>query len=883
MLNSVLRLRCWSGLTALCAAVLTAQAGTFKTITIDGSFGDWAGVPVAYEDPADSTDSADYRRIYVANDDDYVYVRFTLERAANPFLSNANLFIDTDASFDTGYKLFVGSEMLIQGGSGYDERGGGFNEGGVNGLGWLSAPAGEATEFELRIARSATFATDGAGVFTGDTIALLLEAEDSNFARKETAPDTEGIVYTFAAAPEPLTAPLALATLTGTTWRVNDSGTDPGAAWRDADFDDSGADWKDGTGLFGYASAPGVYPAAISTPLATAPGTVYLRTKIQWNANPANLVFAVSNLLSDGAVIYLNGVEVRRVRLPAGPVTFTTPATGGPATAGEFEVFGIPGAPIISGENILAVELHQAAGTPADLVFGLSLTATPSYPVRLVNVSEPADRTVLAGEATTFAAEILGTPPLAYEWRRDGVPIPGATGPTLTLDPALKSDEGRYSLNVTNSLGNVTTREAQLTVTVIAATIADASKPADLTVAEGSAATFEVVVAGSPPFSYQWLKGGFPITDATSATYTISEVTSGDAGEYSVEVSNPVTTSLLSRTARLVVLEDNTAPTLASVTGTPNLVTVTFSEPVDPVTAGDKTRYTLTDLTVNTATVSAENPSVVVLATSRQTLFTNYTLSVTGVQDRFGNVVLPASTKTFRSTISVDGSFDDWSEVTVAHSDPSEPPDAGTDFKDVWVANDSEFLYIRFTLHSPGDPGTFLNNIFMDTDLENPGYATSGIGSEMLIQQGSGYQQKNGGFNEGGIEGLDFAMLPTGTGVDFELRISRSARYAGDQLPVFVGDTIKFVLETENSSFTTTDTAPDAGGLEYTFLAVTPTDLGSLVITPTAGKLVITWTGAGKLQARDSLSGGDWADVPDAVSGIEITPGATAQFYRLSL
>lgn len=883
MLNSVLPWRRWSGLTALCAAVLTAQAGTFKTITIDGSFGDWAGVPVAYEDPADSADSADYRRVYVANDDNYLYVRFTLERAANPFLSNANLFIDTDASFDTGYKLIVGSEMLIQSGSGYDERGGGFNEGGVNGLGWLSAPAGEATEFELRIARNATFATGGASVFTGDTIALLLESEDSNFARKETAPDTEGIVYTFAPAPAPLTAPLTLATLTGTTWRVNDTGNDPGTAWRDSDFDDSGTDWKDGTGLFGYTTAPGVYPAAISTPLATTPGTVYLRTKIQWNANPANLVFAVSNLLSDGAVIYLNGAEVRRVRLPAGPLTSATPATGGPVTAGQVEVFGISGAPLVSGENILAVELHQAAATPADLVFGLSLTATPNYPVRLVNVAEPADRTVLAGQATTFTAEILGTPPLAYEWRRNGVPIPGATGPSFTLDPALKSDEGRYSLNVTNSLGNVTTREAQLTVTVIPATIADASKPADLTIAQGSAATFEVVVAGSPPFSYQWLKGGFPITDATSATYSISEVTPGDAGEYVVQVSNPATTNLLSRTARLVVLADNTAPTLTSVAGTPNRVTVTFSEPVDPVTAGDKTRYTLTGLTVNTATVSAANPAVVVLATSQQTLFTNYTLSVTGVQDRFSNVILPASVKTFLSTISVDGSFDDWNDVAVAHSDPSEPPAAGTDFKDIWVANDGEFLYIRFTLHSPGDPSTYLNNIFMDTNLENPGFGTYGIGSEMLIQQGSGYQQKNGGFNEGGIAGLDFAMLPTGAGVDFELRISRSAKYAGDQLPVFVGDTIKFFLETENTSFATTDTAPDTGGLEYTFLAVTPTDLGQLVITPTAGKLVITWAGSGKLQSRGSLSAGDWADVPDAVSGIEITPGAGTQFYRLSL
>ncbi len=884
MLTSVLLRRCCAGLAALSAAALTAQAGTYKTITIDGSFGDWAGVPLAYEDPADSTDSADYRRIYIANDDNYLYVRFTLERAANPFLSNANIFIDTDASVDTGYKAIVGSELLIQSGAGYDERGGGFNEGGVNGLGWLAAPTGEATEFEVRIARNAAYGSDGAPVFVSDTFALLLESEDSHFVRQDTAPDTEGLVYTFAPAPPPLTTPQTLASLTGTTWRVNDSGNDLGTAWKESDFDDSGAGWKSGTGLFGYTPAAGSYPAAIATPLAIGAGTVYLRTTFPWNFSPLNLVFAVSNYLSDGAVIYLNGAEVRRVRLPDGTVSFGTAATGGPATVGQAEIFGIPGSSLITGDNVLAVELHQSAATPADLVFGLSLTATPSYPVSLVNPAEPADRTVTAGDTTTFTAEVLGTPPLTYEWRKGSDPIPGANGPTYTLTPVLKSDEGTYSLHVTNPGGTVATRAAQLTVNVTPVTITDATLPADLTIAEGSPATFTVAVAGSPTITYQWLKGGFPITDATAATYTIPAVGPDDAGDYAVQVSNPAVPLLLSRTAKLTVLKDQTPPSLASVAGSPNVVTVTFSEPVDATTGGDKSHYTIGGLTVTSATVSTNNPAVVTLVTSKQTLLTEYTVSVTGVQDRFGNTIAAGSQKKFRSTIVIDGSFDDWGDVAVAYSDANEAPAAGTDFKDIWVANDDQYLYIRFTLYAPGDPGTYLNNIFVDADPNNAGFSTYGIGSEMLIQQGTGYQQKNGAFNEGGIDGLDSAMLPTGQGTDFELRISRSAKYDTDQLPVFVADTIKFFLETENTSFVTTDTAPDSGGLEYTFVSVTPSDLGPLVITPQAGgKLVITWTGQGRLQSRASATDGDWTDVAGAASGVEITPSAAAQFYRLTL
>ncbi|MCW5558414.1 MAG: immunoglobulin domain-containing protein, partial [Verrucomicrobiae bacterium] len=519
--------RRWAGPTALAIAALVAlvapaaNAGTFKTIRIDGSFGDWAGVPVAYEDPADSTESADYRRIYLANDDEYLYLRFTLEQPANPFLSNANLFLDTDANPDTGFRVLLGSELLVQGGVGYDERNGGFNEGGVNDLGWLSAPGGEATEFEVRIARAATYAGDGAGVFTGDTIALLLEAEDTNYARKETAPDFEGLVYTFAPAPPLLTAPVTLAALTGTSWRVNDSGTDLGTAWREPEFDDSAAPWREGSGLFGYTDAPGAYPAAIATPLATTAGTAYLRTTFAWDSNPANLVFAISNLLSDGAVFYLNGAEVRRVRLPSGEVTFATPATGGPAAAGQVEVFGISGAPLVSGDNVLAVELHQATGTLADLVFGLSLTATPEFSVQWVDTAEPADQTAVAGDVVTLTAEVLGTPPLTYQWRKDGAPIDGANGPSLTFDPVLKTDEGRYTLTVSNPGGSATTREAQLSVTVTPASITDANLPADVTVFEGGSAAFEVSVAGSPPLSFQWLKDGFPIEGATAATYTI--------------------------------------------------------------------------------------------------------------------------------------------------------------------------------------------------------------------------------------------------------------------------------------------------------------------------------------------------------------------------
>ena len=119
-----------------CLFCCGAMAGTFKTISIDGSFGDWAGVSLADTDPLDNPSGVDYGDVYVANDNNYLYIRFTLYAAADPFTFQQNIFIDADNTPGTGYGANgLGSEMLIQSGAGYQEKNGTFNEGGITGLG----------------------------------------------------------------------------------------------------------------------------------------------------------------------------------------------------------------------------------------------------------------------------------------------------------------------------------------------------------------------------------------------------------------------------------------------------------------------------------------------------------------------------------------------------------------------------------------------------------------------------------------------------------------------------------------------------------------------------------------------------------------------------
>ncbi|MEO8426578.1 MAG: immunoglobulin domain-containing protein [Verrucomicrobiota bacterium] len=862
-------------------------ADNFKHISIDGSFDDWAGVVPAYEDPADATGGNDLKTVYVAHDERYFYVRFALYSPGDPFTSQNNVFIDANNDATTGYAPAgrpFGSELLIQSGVGYQEKNGLFNEGPVNGLDWAAAPAGAATDFEFRIARSATYASDNTAVFSGDTIAILLETENAQFTTIDTAPDTEGLSYTFTPAPGAPLGNSPLVTLTGASWRFNDGGTDLGTTWREFSYDDSQAGWASGTGLFGFTPDAAAFPAPIQTPLAVGRTTYYLRTYFAWTNDPASAVLVASNYLSDGAVFYLNGAEVKRVRLTNDPVLFNSPATGSPVTKGQAEVTGFSTAPLVIGTNVLAVEVHQTGGDSADLVFGMSLLAAPQFPVSITDPSQPVDREVVAGQPTTFAVELVGTAPLSYQWFKDGNPILNATNATFTINPVLQNDAGSYSIRISNPLAtNVTSRAAVLTVTGVPVKITDSSQPADQTVTEGEPAIFSVVATGSAPLTYQWFKGAVPITDATNSTYTIDSALQSDASDYSAIVSNTLPSVATSRTAHLSVNPDTAAPTIVNVVGTPNKVTLTFSEPVTQPSANAVTNYSLSGgLIVNSAVRDATNPSDVVLTTSAQTLGASYTLTLNKVLDLFNNAIAPDTKATFKSTIVIDGSFTDWAGVPLANEDPKDTTES-TDYKDVYIASDADYLYLRVTLYSPSDLAIFYNNIYIDADND----ATTGyqfrLGSEMLIQGGGGYQEKNGLFNEGEISGLDWAIAPEGVGTEFELRISRHAKYVSDGLPVFTGDSIALVLESENTSFLTRDTAPDSGGLIHFFDEGTPVALGPLSIRLDSGQVTITWSGAtGRLQSRQSLTTGSWQDVPNPTNPYTFQPTQAQGFFRLA-
>ena len=91
---------------------------------------------------------------------------------------------------------------------------------------------------------------------------------------------------------------------------------------------------------------------------------------------------------------------------------------------------------------------------------------------------QPAGRTVAVGQSVTFKVGATGTAPLAFQWRRNGTPIAGATGTSYTRNNVQLSDDGAgFDVVVSNAFGRITSATARLTVLQNTVPTASITKP----------------------------------------------------------------------------------------------------------------------------------------------------------------------------------------------------------------------------------------------------------------------------------------------------------------------------------------------------------------------------------------------------------------------
>jgi len=159
----------------------------------------------------------------------------------------------------------------------------------------------------------------------------------------------------------------------GGAWKFWDAGYEPAANWSQRAYDDDA--WHEGHARIGYGGDGEVTEISYGSDAGHKHITTWLRRHFAVTDPSAFDLLKLRFSRDDGVVIYLNGTEVLRDNIQPGPVHPSTLATAGIGGADEAAILEgqASAALLVAGDNVLAVELHQATIDSSDLGFDLQL------------------------------------------------------------------------------------------------------------------------------------------------------------------------------------------------------------------------------------------------------------------------------------------------------------------------------------------------------------------------------------------------------------------------------------------------------------------------------------------------------------------------------
>jgi hypothetical protein len=255
----------------------------------------------------------------------------------------------------------------------------------------------------------------------------------------------------------------------------------------------------------------------------------------------ANMVPDIPNIISatysnDTKSLYLDTVLQDSVTGVGSP----TYATGHQLTVGTLA----GGSQAFYGaiaEILVYSSSSDAQRTSVEQYFQRKYFGTGTGPVSIT--SGPTSQTVTAGNSAAFAVSVDGAPPITFQWRTNGVPIPGATNIDYLITTVTPANAGSYSVAVTNSSGGLISTSAVLTVN------SDLTPPQVIAAGRDFNINTTVVVTFSEPVSaasatnagnYQ-INNGVTVSSAvldgaSTVVLTTSAITFGPA--YTLTVTN---------------------------------------------------------------------------------------------------------------------------------------------------------------------------------------------------------------------------------------------------------------------------------------------------------------------------------------------------------
>ncbi len=190
---------------------------------------------------------------------------------------------------------------------------------------------------------------------------------------------------------------------TGASWKYLDDGGSPGEGWMDADFDD--VSWKSGSSKFGFGDGNQETLVSFGSDTENKYVAYYFRTAFFIEEADAVINLDMNLLRDDGAVVYLNGTEIRRSNMTSREVTWETLALSEVTGADEdlYHTYAIDPGLLVEGRNVMAVEIHQASKNSTDMGFDLQVTGTGIGASEPVLVNSVALEWILKGDVRITA------------------------------------------------------------------------------------------------------------------------------------------------------------------------------------------------------------------------------------------------------------------------------------------------------------------------------------------------------------------------------------------------------------------------------------------------------------------------------------------------
>ncbi|MDB4713032.1 PQQ-binding-like beta-propeller repeat protein [bacterium] len=159
------------------------------------------------------------------------------------------------------------------------------------------------------------------------------------------------------------------------------------------------------------------------------------------------------------------------------------------------------------------------------------------------------------GDAVTFKVESRSVL-ITYQWFKNGKPIDGAKANLLHLFDVGDSDMAVYTVEAYNQAGKVVSIPAVLKIVKAAPIISELPSRFDLVYEADETINLNPKIETEGPTTFQWKKDGKELKGESEPILIIHDVKAADTGDYTLEVTNLVGTTV-SETMRVSVLDES--------------------------------------------------------------------------------------------------------------------------------------------------------------------------------------------------------------------------------------------------------------------------------------------------------------------------------------